>query len=68
MNKRILEIAEQAGMSYYPKYRMWASAYHTEVEKFAELIIRECIKIAQDTRENEIAGNQLIDFLECINK
>jgi hypothetical protein len=51
MNKRIIELAEQAGMyvdlngNPWPK---WMSAEECEVayEKFAELIVEECAKLA----------------------
>jgi hypothetical protein len=49
MNKRILELAEQAGID------MWING-NDEVElpenqkKFAELIVRECLDIASEVR------------------
>ena len=47
MNERIKELAEQAGV----KYSLWVGSkpatYMTydELEKFAELIVRDCLKI-----------------------
>ena len=42
MNERIEELAEQAGWDNHH------SKFDTRIEKFAELIVRECIDIAQD--------------------
>ena len=42
MNERIRELAEQAGWDNHH------SKFDTRIEKFAELIVRECIDIAQD--------------------
>jgi len=42
MNERIKELAEESGLSYL-------SSVHPSIsEKFAELIVRECSKIADD--------------------
>ena len=52
MNERIRQLAEQAGITtnldtdYYEKdMNKWVDYFS---EKFAELIVRECIDIAQD--------------------
>ena len=42
MNERIKLLAEQAGWDNHH------SKFDTRIEKFAELIVRECIDIAQD--------------------
>ena len=42
MNKQIKELAEQRGLTG-PNYLISSS----ELEKFAELIVRECIEISQ---------------------
>lgn len=55
MNKQILKLAQQAGMyvdvngNPWPK---WMSAEECEVvyTKFAELIVRECLKIVEPDR------------------
>ena len=41
MNERIKELAEQAGLEYDFNPMLWL-----KYEKFAELIVRECAKIA----------------------
>jgi len=47
MNERISELAEQAGLEYNFDPMTWL-----KYEKFAELIVRECAKIAF---QNDIA-------------
>ena len=42
MNERIRQLAEQAGWDNHH------SKFDTRIEKFAELIVKECISIAQD--------------------
>ena len=51
MNERILELAEQAGFSF--KYKTAPDELnpgHTrqDLEKFAELIVRECAQVSED--------------------
>jgi hypothetical protein len=52
MNERIKELAEQAGLSHMPSdYPDMADLYQGadfELEKFAELIVRECAKVSED--------------------
>lgn len=45
MNERIKEIALQAGGSHYP------DVGGKTLEKFAELIVRECIQVALDQKQ-----------------
>ena len=42
MNERLKELAEQAGASYYNTYT-GPLLSPKDIEKFAELIVRECI-------------------------
>ena len=55
MNERIKELAEQAGMGY----ERWntTTQFESFLEKFAELIVRECMKESMDeiVPEDEIA-------------
>ena len=47
MNERILELAKQAGHRYYPSSNsgpLRVEYLTPELEKFAELIVQECIK------------------------
>ena len=55
MNERIRELAEQAGWDNHH------SKFDTRIEKFAELIVRECIEI----NKQELAFNA---FERLMNK
>ena len=49
MNERIRELAEQAGISLSQKdYSYYWVESAEDIEKFAELIVRECINIVND--------------------
>ena len=53
MNERIRQLAEQAGIefTYDPTetpVRAFAECWADDLEKFAELLIRECAQIAED--------------------
>ena len=51
MNKRIEELAVQAGFKYIKEEGIgWAGNYNSSLDKFAELIIRECAEVARETR------------------
>jgi hypothetical protein len=52
MNERIRELAHEAGLpTYNPE------GVPTKLEKFAELIVRECMEQVWYTREDSINGN-----------
>ena len=60
MNKRIKELAEQAGFMLWGKETWnpgdvvdWSARYDEELEKFAELIVRECIDIIDEEGSHE---------------
>ena len=44
MNKQIQKLAEQAGAVYSNDHAV--SLLDDEIEKFAELIVKECVKVA----------------------
>lgn len=46
MNKRIRELANKAG---FDSVSMIAFDFEQDLEKFAELIVRECIQVVDDT-------------------
>jgi hypothetical protein len=48
MNERIKELAKQVDACYIPRYDMWQMDTET-MEKFAELIVRECAQVARAT-------------------
>jgi hypothetical protein len=55
MNKKLQELADQAGFIFWteeedwgpgPGNIDWSADYAVELEKFAELIVRECAEVA----------------------
>jgi hypothetical protein len=46
MNKRIKELAVEAGVVYYT--RLGRETNLVELQKFADLIVRECARVASD--------------------
>ena len=65
MNERIKELAEQAGWGKGETQDDCMACSTFDPEKFAELIVRECAKIADIADENEcewIGGNILTRF------
>ena len=59
MNERIKELAEQAGAIGYDDdgNELTPVLVGKDLEKFAELIVRECIEQVWYTREDGINGN-----------
>jgi hypothetical protein len=62
MNSRFQELAEQAGMYVDVKGEPWpkwmgAEECEQAYQKFAELIVRECMEQVWYTREDSINGN-----------
>jgi hypothetical protein len=66
MNKRIKELAEQAGIefTYDPTevpMRAFVEAWEEDLEKFAELIVRKCAKIVNENDcEGSIVGDGML--------
>lgn len=48
MNERIIELAEQSGLKYYFDPMLWL-----KYEKFAELIVKECVKVLDSMTDPE---------------
>ena len=61
MNERIKELAEQAGYKHPDAVGMCEDYAYFDHEKFAELIVRECIDIGDNYED--ILGNEP----ECFN-
>jgi len=58
MNERIRELAEQAGSTHKQNLGVY-QFYTEELEKFAELIVKECInEIAYIGKANEVFGDR----------
>jgi hypothetical protein len=81
MNERIFELAEQAGLSHMPSdYPDMADLYQGadfELEKFAELIIKEClgdlkeriaIRYQGSEKDRDIAYGMEIVYLDIVDK
>ena len=71
MNERIKELAEQAGLKWKAQPPHYTNTNNTidfpvsanrDLEKFAELIVKECMDIAKRTRNNFGSANP--DVLE----
>ena len=60
MNERIRELAEQATTSIKDEYGHWIGSELDE-EKFAELIIQECLNICEDMGDNGKDGHYCAD-------
>lgn len=58
MNQRIRQLAEQAGASYYNTYT-GPLLSPKDIEKFAELIVKECIAVHEDDYGVDIIGDVL---------
>ena len=64
MNPRILELAkhEQVDACYIPRYDMWQMDSES-LEKFAELIVRECAMIVEGFEiTQEVALDEYVDY------
>ena len=69
MNERIKELAKQHflrdirtenGWEDYPHYEF----NEDELEKFAELIVRECAGLAEDGFDDELDGQEICDRIK----
>ena len=67
MNERIKQLAEQAGFEITPWGNESVPCVHqsgpidVELEKFAELLIRECAKVADTVEAWDIAPSGVIE-------
>ena len=59
MNERIRELAEQAGSTHKQNLGVY-QFYTDELEKFAELIVRECARVADQWVNDEDNGHNLV--------
>lgn len=65
MNERIKELAREAGL---PTYN--TSAIPTKLEKFAELILKECLQELEASKKCNPYNGDLFDceYNQCINE
>ena len=69
MNEKIKELAEKAGFLLWenepwkPEGAIvdWGSQYDVELEKFAELIINECLGICEELGDKGMDGHYCAD-------
>jgi hypothetical protein len=57
MNEKIKQLAEQAGALLSPGYNVEYTVKHVDsdvLDKFAELIVRECIAVVTPTQHHEV--------------
>jgi isocitrate dehydrogenase kinase/phosphatase len=52
MNERILELAKQAGLDYMPDH---------DLEKFAQLILHDCMSICEELGNKGMDGHYCVD-------
>jgi hypothetical protein len=61
MNERIKELANQVDACYIPRYDMWQMDTET-MEKFAELIVKECTEVCRRGKYEGRDDMSLIQF------
>lgn len=66
MNQKIKELAEQSGVDFsvpiFSDNDKGSEFRHFDVEKFAELIIRECYKIAMKEGNGFYCPSDILDY------
>ena len=62
MNKRIQELANKAGAEVKIIHgdMLYISKAELDIEKFAELIVRECAQIGEDVDGNQTTKNEIL--------
>jgi hypothetical protein len=60
MNERIIELAEQAGFENGHQDR-YGNSLSQELEKFAELIVMECLTICEELGDKGMDGHYCAD-------
>ncbi len=69
MNERIKELAKQAGFQYIKDEGIgWAGNHNASLPKFAELIVRECANIVQDSPWQLPQGYKSADQAKLVKK
>jgi len=63
MNERIIELAEQSGLEYNFDPTLWL-----KYEKFAELIVRECLEIVNRKEYSYHEADPLWETAEMIKE
>ncbi len=77
MNERIKQLADDAGFLMWDGEEHapvdavvdWSCSYDYELEKFAELIVRECLGCCEQVISDPVAYHQsLLDFEDAIKE
>ena len=66
MNERIRELAEQAEWRFADNATGEFSEYDKRLQKFAELIVRECAEISEQSQWSEAKGEYYEGFNEAM--
>ena len=66
MNERIRKLAEQAEWRFADKATGNFSEHDKRLEKFAELIVRECAEISEQSQWSEAKGEYYEGFNEAM--
>lgn len=54
MNDTVYNLARQAGFRYIPSEDIgWTGDYNASLEKFAELIVRECAEVCLEANDHD---------------
>ena len=54
MNDTVYNLARQAGFRYIPSEDIgWIGDYNASLEKFAELIVRECAEVCLEANDHD---------------
>ena len=54
MNDTVYNLAKQAGFRYIPSEDIgWIGDYNASLEKFAELIVRECAEVCLEANDHD---------------
>ena len=64
MNERTKELAEQAGLKMPVDTEYNGHIYRHALEKFAKLIVQECIDIVKPTEHHEVWAEDYVGGLE----
>ena len=67
MNERIRELAEQAGGEFYEGFAgstNFVKFAEDDFEKFAELIVRECVEVVGDCSDQFVTRSQITEEIK----
>ena len=62
MNERIRQLLNEATVGLEPDLSTHTTITHNELSKFAELIVRECVEIADKSNQGSKSSNEGTEF------